>query len=1542
MSQQVTVEDVEQGGGLAPTGVFPPSSGGTVSVSEDGGEPKAVGEIPRKAAQPLRTEVSLAPDPVLGVTVQTKSTGDVAQQAAESIAAQTTPSFDTMLKNATGAEKMRLMSTQELAEAGDAKAKMRMMSMTESQVAPGETVKAFVDPSGEPMTPSAMKSMFPRLDDPFAYDRMTLIGQQQADLDNMLRETVPDTRVRQILVDNSLGSAMEVAGERTAEMGRGSVSIISLIAGEGAFATPAYYAGLALNDWYQGRASSFGTAYASYAAEIKRDSETNLDQMESVVGKVGLSVTAGRKLNDFVKTQLKQKLDSGLISLEEYNETLFDTVDGQQIEKTLVNEETAQNILSLSMNELPLSERFGVIAFENLVGFMGFAGAKVAKGKKTLKQARELKQKFPELTEGLEDPVLIVQAVQNSGKARNINMKFLQIGLQGEKVDNNVSRLANNIENLHDELANMRLAGSSIKGSPQYANYIAKKQEVNLLQSRMLKAKFTGKTIPLIAEGAENALIVSAGQLAARDLLPGFTGLDADTSEAIGAIAMSIGGYKLVRTVGGGLGRRGLRLVDGNISGSVTGGMTRILDFIAYIGTGGTVGRISKAEGKSLFGDETIVAYEKSIGRKLTTEERRGINYATRLIQEMNPEQRELVFKAQQQYLDIRERIVSKFPEGEARKEAEKLFSLSFAQASALSPLSALNKLATNKLNIRDLKTMDSAALTRLTDQQENQIALTEASLDNFERLLNETGDMTNKADVSNYLMAQRKSLQDYKVKMRSESEDHLAALDDLETMVFDDITTEISSDFFEELLSSRKTLHKRIGKSFDEKAEILRLQTVFQEGLSRRIEIIKDMRGKGSRHQILLANAAEDMIDTHIEALFAKGKAAYNGVVEFARSRPKIDMSPVVQQMINDFGGMTKIENLFSAGGDFFNGKLGKQAQEVFQDMVNRVLPVEELEQMKGMLKANGIDPEGLTDLEIALRADQASNGGLRIFSQADPYEIEVMRRAVRDYAYRLDPENNRDLRRIANNFASSLDNLIRTQDKEMFDMLDTARTKYQSEVGDRLRPGQKLTQLLHARKGPEVAERPADASFRFLYSGQLNPTSIYNPVSDALSDIASGGRKGARAKQKIGQMLDELTIIFGDRVDGKAVFDLTTPEGKSKFETIQAIMQERVYADWAEDTLKAIKQPRSTRTSIGDSIGGYDFNRSTNFEDLEDNMQVTVRQVNSKGEVETVKISLVKTGEMISNETDIVKIMDDAPVIKKKLDDFKREATTTTSQLNRNVQNELKNESEIFDALKPVLEISDPTGFYNKIVLEGGEEAFDMQREMAVKLLQQSGMGADEAADVFDAAARDLITRALMERGGLQTVAGRTVTGLNKEKTVVRQFTTPEVMLADIQENRNILNNLMGKEHVDYLEEITSFLNMSAKSEIGDATMQGFVRGMGTNEILSRVYNISRGMVSPLYVTSEFAVRLAAQSGIEMLQLAGQDMNAARIMMNMMKYPDLITRKDMDYLEKVTVMFVFKEIAKRPTTYQQAASLPDMLGAAGETTTPDKEEEQ
>ena len=1554
MAQEVSVQELTED--KSDIGLFPPTEGGTVTVKEGtDSKPKPVGRIPRQAATPMDTEVSLSPDPVLGVTVQTKpvpsSTGDISQAAGESIAEQVSPSFDSVLQKADGDEYMRLLALEEKAQAGDPDASMEMLALTEGTVPPGETVKPFTK-DGKEMTSEQLEISFPSLDDPFAVSKAVTLGQTQILLDNMLRETVPNNTIRQILVENGLGSAGEVSGERIAEIGRGSVNIAALVLGEGAFATPAYYASLALNDWYQGRASSFSTAYNSYAAEIKRDSEANLAQMEATFGGLGLNVTLGRKLDKFVKEQLKAKLDAKLISEAEYNELMFDNVDGQQIEKTLVTEETAQNIQSLSMSQLPLSARFGVIALENTVGMLGFAGAKVAKGNKTLKQVNALKEESSELTKGIEDPRLILETVQKAGKARRLSKKFLEIGLKNQRVDNAVTRIANDIEKLHDELSNMRLAGSSVKGSKDYVKYIAKQQEVNLLQTRLLKAKFTGRTIPFIAEGAENALVISAGQLSAREFLPSFTGLDEDTAEAIGAITMAMGGYKVVKVVAGGMGTRALRITDGNIAGSVTGGFGRAMDFLTFAATGGEVGRGAnipvlrkflefKPKGKSLFGDEAILLYEEKIGRKLTAPERRGITYTSRLIQNMEPEQREVVFKAQQQYLDLQERIVNKFPEGEARDKAQELFTLSFAQGSALSPLAALNRLATAKMNVRNLKNMDAETLAKNTRAQESRIDITETALDNFERLLNETGDMTGKDDVANWIMSARNAVTEHKSKLRSESEDHLALLDELENNIFSDVTTEIPSDFFDTLLSTRKSLHSRIGKAFNEKAEILRLQTVFQNGLSNRIDIIKDMRGLGSKHRIALGNAAEDMIDTHVEGLFARGRAAYSGVVEFARTRPKIDMTPAVQKMVNEFGQMSKIENLFSAGGDFFNGKLGRQAQEVFQDMVDRVLPPEELNEMKGLLKANGIDPEALTDLEIALRADSAANGGLRIFSQADPYEVEVMRRAVRDYAARLDPENNRDLRRIANNFKTDLDNLIKTQDKEMYDKLVVARGIYKSEVGDRLRPGQKLTQLLHARKGSEVAERTQDAMFRYLYSGQLDPITVYNPISEGLSAISKGGRAANRAKKTILQKLDELTIIFGDRVDGNSVFDLSTEEGKSKFNVIQRIIEESVYADWAEDTLQAIRGERlpGQRVAAIDSIGGYKFNRVTNFDDLEDNMMVNV--ILEKGGKPT-KIPLVRTGNMISNEQDIVKRIQEGGVIKKRYDEFVKEATTATSQLNRNVNNAIKAESETFDALKPILDVDDPGRFYDKFVAVGTTDSFDVTRENAVRLLQRTGMDIDAAADAFDNAAKNLVTRALMDKGGLRAVSGRTTVGLNMEKTVVREFTTPELMVQEIQNNRQLLDNIMGSQHVDYLEEIAEFLNMSAMSSVGATAFEGLVRGYGTNEALSRIYNMARGMVSPLYVASEAAVRLAASANIEMLQLAGTDVNAARIMTNMFKYPELVKREDMEYLNKVTVEFVLAEIAKRPTTYQQAASLPDLLGAAGETTTPKKEDDQ
>lgn len=1502
MAQQVTVEDVQQ---PPISGVFPRTQEGVVTV-EEGGEEKPVGVVPRPAAAPLETTVTMKPEPVLGVTTQVSpaDTG-LTQAAGEDIAAQTAPTVEQALETAqTDEEYMNILGLQEMADAGDDDAYMKLLSLTESTVPAGETVKPFV--TGQQVVIPA------NITDPNEIDRAKLIGEQSLMLDNMLRESVPDARVRQVLVDNGLGNFGDVLVERLAEMARGTAQLGAAVVGQSPLNTAGYYAGLAAWDYVTGKASSFSTAYASYGPEIQRDSQENLD----AIAKILPGPTLGMAANDFLRDQLKQRLDEGLMTQEEYDEITTETLtDGTVVQRTLISDEAANNILQMSFNQLPLYERFGVIALENVVGMAGFGAGQAYKGRNTLKQVRRLQEQFPELAK-FENPVDVLRQAHSNGQAKKLKMHFLKIGMREERIDADINGLVNRVSSLDDELSAMRRRGV-VKGHSEWSTYVATEQQKNVLESRLLRAKFTGRTIPMVSENVQNSLVISAGQLAARELLPQFTGFDEETSEFFGALGMSLGGYQAVNYVGRGVGRASKRIVEGNISENVTSGFGRAMDFMAFAATGGEVGRAFTLKGKSLFNDDGIRIYEQSLGRKLTAQERRAINYSTRLIQNLNDEQRDLVLKATDDYLELQERIVMRFPEGDARNKAQELFTLSFAQATAIGPLAALNRLAIGRIKPRDLKSLNSEEMIQHTRASEKQIEITERALQNLQDHMNSVPDLEGREFVQDYIAGGLNALQSHKTRLRGEYEDTLTALDDLEKFVFDDVTVDVPEDLFSNILYTRKHLKEQLGESFNMKAEILQLQQNFEEGLARRIDLIKDMRGQGAGYNVLLARTTEDVIETHTESLFARGRAAYAPVVEFAQGRPAIDMTPLIEKTIQDLGAQTDIIRFFSAGGDFFSGKLGKQALEVFDNMATRVLPPEKLQEMRDLLKANGI--EGLTDIEVAIRAEKASDA-LGIFSQANPYEVEVMRRAFRDYAYRLGPDN-RELKSIVDKFAGDLDDLIRTQDKEVYEMLQQARITYRDEVGDRLRPKQILSQLDRSREGPEKISAGPQDPFRFAY-GELDPVTVFNPISNSINALAAGGRGAVDARQKLPKLLSRLTTDFGERIeiDGvkQSVFDLSTAQGKAKFDALQGVISERVFADWAEQTLKNIKQPRGvTRRTLQDKVGGYDFNRATDWETLQDYLTVTVKDKDGK----IKRIPMVNVQEMIANENDITSLMKTSATVRTKVMDFVADAESTTSQLRRNVDNTLASEKETFDILKPVIPEQDPDSFYRNFVTNGSIGKLDATRGMAVDLLVKGGKTAEEAEELFDRAVGSMISRALMNRGGLQNAQGRTMVGLDMNKKVVRQFTTPENMLQDIQQNREILNATLGEDHVNYLEDITDFLNMAADTTVATSTgFEGITRGYGMNEALSRVYNMARGMVSPLYVTSEAAVRLASQANVELFQLVGQDANAARIVRDLFKYPELVTRNDMDYIDMQFKVFITKELQKmglRPSTY-------------------------
>lgn len=1447
------------------------------------------------------TGISIQQEPVLGVGTQLVTQGDVSKEAAEDVRQQVEgTTFDEYMAGASDEDYMAMSALKAQADAGDDEAYMQMMARLAPTAKPGETVKPFVRDD---------KVQVPvNIEDPYKVDQAELLAQNKTKLDGFLMDKVPDARVRQVLVDNiALGDFSDILGERLAEAGRGTVQLGAALVGQSPMNTAAKYGFFAWQDWVSGKSATWGAAYDSYSAQIQAESQEKLNSLNAVFP----GPTLGMAVNQGLERLLKEKY-----SEDEVREILFDE-DGNK--RQLISDEAAQQTLSFSFDQMSTAQQFGVIAIENVVGLAGFGAGKAAAGKKTLDNVYSLRDKFADLTVrgqrigDLKDAKEIVRLLEIDGKITTnvlskkrtrINMDLLQVGLREARLDRSLERAGLEVQNMGSKLEAMRRAGINTKKDP---DYISLYNQYEAGKSRILRAKFRGKTMPLVAENVENALVISAVQLAGREYLPGWTGMDADTSEMVSALFMAVGGYKPVKATGSAIGTRVMRPFDLDTL-SIKNSFGTTMDYIAYIGMLGQGQKLG--DPLRLFTDDSIRRFQAATGKTLTATELKGIRYATRLIQNMDDDQMDLVIKAADDYLDLQDRIVSRFPPA-LQGQALEAFNLSFAEAGSLGPLAGISRLSQGKVDARDLKNLNGSEIMEIQRMEEIQLQRSELALNNLEAMVGDIQDEASKQAVLDFVQNGKASLVQHRNILNKEAEQNLAYLDELQTTIFDDISVELPEDAFENLFLARKSAHERLGKAFDSKAEIIKLQTEFEEGFARRMDTIAGFRGK-PQHEEMLRAETEAFINAHMGVFKARGSAAYEGVVKFAEGRDPIDISPLVRQTLDGMK-ITDIENFFSAQGEFFNGKMGGQAFEVMNRMVGRVISAEEMGQIRGILKqsdefkeAPGV-VDGLSDLEVALRIDGASEN-LGIFSQANPYEIDMMRRAFRDYAGQL-RQANPELAREYKKFERNLDSLIESQDKQMYDMLVAARKTYQSEVGQRMRNQGFLAKLDKSRDNDELVVKQGGMDYRY---SNVDPVSVFDPITNNIGLVAAGGKQAERAKRKITGQLNELMIEFGERTEDGNVFDLTMPESSANFQALSRLLRERAYADWAGDVTKNMQRSAGDIRTRGlqERLGGYDFTRSQGWDDVQDAFMVDVIVIDEKtGQKIKTRRSLVNMDALISQDNDIDKLIATNAEAKAKFDAFATEVKNTDSQLRRQIANKVTEQQSIFDDLKDVIDI-DPDTFYKKYVELGTVENFDATRDLAVAALVRSGKSADEAADMFDVATRSLISRALLAKSRVNPVAGATLEAVKSDKRFARNISDPNILLETIDSNREVLTNVLGEEHISYLEDIADFMNKSEPSRTYN--FDGVVRPYGMNEGLSRIYNIARGMVSPLYVTSEYAVRLASQANIQMLQLAGENREAARIITNMMKYPELVTRKDMNFIEDTMKEFVLTEITR------------------------------
>ena len=118
------------------------------------------------------------------------------------------------------------------------------------------------------------------------------------------------------------------------------------------------------------------------------------------------------------------------------------------------------------------------------------------------------------------------------------------------------------------------------------------------------------------------------------------------------------------------------------------------------------------------------------------------------------------------------------------------------------------------------------------------------------------------------------------------------------------------------------------------------------------------------------------------------------------------------------------------------------------------------------------------------------------------------------------------------------------------------------------------------------------------------------------------------------------------------------------------------------------------------------------------------------------------------------------------------------------------------------------------------------------------------------------------------------------------------------------------MDEDHISFVEDIVRHVNdstyaVSAKGATGD-----YATGYQYTSIISRAYGLARGIVSPVYVATEYMFISAKAGKIELMKLALQDKDAARILATMVNTPELLSPSDLFTFDVIAKNFLFTEL--------------------------------
>ncbi len=1227
---------------------------------------------------------------------------------------------------------------------------------------------------------------------------------------------------------------------------------------------------------------------------------------------------------EFIKRHDEDALNE-LVKLEIPNGT---TVNGRLLDEEIGN---ANALLDYGMNELSSFEKFQKFVAENFVFTAGLGFTSTLTSQVRFKNLKAAMKDNPALY--VSDDLNANYRLLKHENARTAVGRKVQgfkdfvsdkVGYRGPL--NNIQetqRYRGALKSINEQVREQqsKLDELIMNGSDDAIR--AQKAVVKSLRGRRNRfaARGFGYSPYAVALGKDEVLL-SVAQTTGYELFDA-AGLNGDLGGLAGVLTGALAGKPIAGLISG----------TASTVGAVTGIDAVAFDAVKMLDNLGNIMQSKPGLLTGFLRNSDFDFIEASSGLVLSLKEKTAFQELAKMMRNIDEKDREIVFNSIQNFYSLKGRLLAGVDEAD-KVAADEMLTKSFASVASIGVLRGYESV-NNLTQIKDFR-----EAIKVSREEKRILDAAEFNLNNLASLVdkNQGIDLKDRKYFDQFTANIKSALARQQGTVAEKLARHGKLIEEWKQGVLDNPLHEIQTDkLFDDFYEIKLLLDPERAATLEGKQQIV--EESFNELakiMERRFDNLRQLKGfDGQRRKLGLdLEATKEAFD---EYKTAKVRLFYDEAGQIAGDR-KVDLFPILNGLTSKLQGFREkdLKGLFDRSKGVLAGHHGgllyKSLSQMGERNVRELFGSADTYEIKAILQntdpnnpfslvgemdVDGMDVEDMPFFEISVALMNKKQANPELFVddfnlfQADIFETDMVRRHF----------NNKGQYASDATEASAFFDVVGSVDEafnqipEIGAAMDRARANYKDLIPDAQRKGTLGERISKSQVGPVYTNVPA-GTYRNPYGKGMNPDQWHDVIANNMLNFVNGADNGADVANDIDEFIRYWSDDFS-KADGDFFFDLTTEEGAAKYNLVSKILRmtlESAYATrmkrGASMDVQNVKQGADGAVS---TVSGYNFDMVSNVEDLQQLLDSRMKVQTKPGVIESRP--LVDLKQITADMNDFYEILD----VNKKLktetgmkifsDGIKNEASAMQAVVGKTADDIAENLEQ--KDLARLMDVGRPGDFFERYILAKDPSALIDLKAQYMKGLTPNSEAARIASEEWDETVQYFLINGVLEYGrlGPQQInsfgrkAGQVAETLESPENILRVLNDPNTVQAfeNAGISGRVTQNLLDIAEYTLIEEGAKTFRMA-----------GGVRPISPNELISRAFNISRGMVSPTYVAAEFPFRLMQRNNMSILQVAAESGEAGEIILKMMKNPEEITPTEIQTFGTLAKSVLVREYAR------------------------------